>query len=104
MPIRSIAPSTAATSVGRSPVSGARGQAAQRHDLLDRHRERQVGELGYDRDRPGELLARHLVDGLAEQVDRAGAGREHPGQCPEQRGLARSVRSDQREPLPGRDR
>ena len=52
MPTRSIAASTAARSVGRRPVSGGScGSRPSADDLLDRHRERQLGELRDDRDR-----------------------------------------------------
>ena len=42
--------------VGRAQTGHRRlmRQAPERHDLVDRHRERQVGDLGHDRDRPGE--------------------------------------------------
>ena len=92
--------------VGRAKPGDRRfvGQTTQRDDLRDRHRERQVGDFRHDGDRARQLLARHVLDRLAEKLDGPGAWREDAGHGPEQRGLAGTVRSDEGEPLARRDR
>ena len=60
-------------------------QAAKCHDLLDRHREGQVGELGHDRDGTGQCRTRRPLDRLAEQLHGACPRCEDAGDRPQER-------------------
>ena len=67
------------------------------------HVGRQLGMLRHIRDEPGAPAVAELPAGLAGQNDAAGRVRQ-PGDGPEHGGLARAVRSDQRDPFAGRHR
>ena len=80
-------------------------QPPERDDLLDRHRERQLGELGDDRDRRARRALRP-TDSSAAPDSRTDplARRERPGHHAQQGRLAGAVRSDQGDPLAGAER
>ena len=75
------------------------GQTPQGDDLADRHREWHLGELGDDRDRPGDRLAVTAEDRLALQCDAAIARFEDAREEPQQGRLAGAVRPDEGDPL-----
>ena len=80
-------------------------QPAERDDLLDGHRERQLGELGDDRDRAGDgLPADRLERGARTSRTDPLRRLERPGQDAQQRRLAGPVRPDEGDPLAGVER
>ena len=78
-------------------------EPAQGHDLVDRHLERQLDELGDDGDGARDGGAFDRVDGGATQVDRTRARPQHAGHRAEQARLAGTVGPDQGDPLAAPD-
>ena len=79
-------------------------QPAEGDDFLDAGRERQAGKLWNDSDSSGDRVARQAAEGLAGQLDRADPRREQARHEPQERRLARTIRADDRNPLPRPDR
>ena len=79
-------------------------QPAERDDLVDRHREWELGELGHDGDRPGDRLVVDPADRGAAQKDGPGPRLEDARQDPQERRFPGPVRADEREPLTRVDR